>query len=135
MTSTLHLRRELGRRSQHMVICGDDGLAHRPALALTHRDDGKNLDIAMAARERNPAVRVVMRLYDDDLAATDQRTVRGLLRRPRRQDRVKVGRLCAKMPQTRTEARRMRTQPGVHPRTTEPSCAGGGRRSTRPCPS
>ncbi|MET8957269.1 NAD-binding protein [Streptomyces sp. NPDC004393] len=47
----------------------------RSLLVLT-RDDGQNLDIVMAARESNPAVRVVMRLYDDNLAATVQRTLR-----------------------------------------------------------
>ncbi|WP_327745161.1 NAD-binding protein [Streptomyces europaeiscabiei] len=47
----------------------------RSLLVLT-RDDGENLDIVMAARETNPAVRVVMRLYDDDFAATVQRTLR-----------------------------------------------------------
>ncbi|MEU5020987.1 NAD-binding protein [Streptomyces angustmyceticus] len=44
-------------------------------LALT-REDGENLDIVMAAREANPQVRVVMRLYDDDFAATVSRTMR-----------------------------------------------------------
>ncbi|SDM51657.1 TrkA-N domain-containing protein [Streptomyces sp. cf386] len=47
----------------------------RSLLVLTH-DDGENLDIVMAAREANPGVRVVMRLYDDDFAATVQRTLR-----------------------------------------------------------
>jgi Trk K+ transport system NAD-binding subunit len=47
----------------------------RSVLVLTH-DDGENLDIVMAARETNPGVRVVMRLYDDDFAATVQRTLR-----------------------------------------------------------
>jgi len=47
----------------------------RSLLVLT-RDDGENLDIAMAARESNPEVRVVMRLYDDDFAATVSRTMR-----------------------------------------------------------
>uniref|UniRef100_A0AAU1U277 RCK C-terminal domain-containing protein n=1 Tax=Streptomyces sp. NBC_00119 TaxID=2975659 RepID=A0AAU1U277_9ACTN len=36
----------------------------------------ENLDIVMAARETTPSVRVVMRLYDDDFAATVQRTLR-----------------------------------------------------------
>lgn len=49
--------------------------AGRSLLVLT-RDDGQNLDIVMAARESNPAVRVVMRLYDDDFAATVQWTLR-----------------------------------------------------------
>ncbi|UXY26279.1 NAD-binding protein [Streptomyces sp. HUAS TT20] len=47
----------------------------RSLLVLT-RDDGQNLDIVMAVRETNPGVRVVMRLYDDDFAATVQRTLR-----------------------------------------------------------
>ncbi|MFJ7587485.1 NAD-binding protein [Streptomyces sp. NPDC097617] len=44
-------------------------------LVLTH-DDGENLDIVMAAREINPHVRAVMRVYDDDFAATVSRTMR-----------------------------------------------------------
>lgn len=44
-------------------------------LVLTH-DDGENLDIVMAARESNPRVRAVMRLYGDDFAATVSRTMR-----------------------------------------------------------
>lgn len=47
---------------------------HSRSLLVLTRDDGQNLDIVMAAREHNPAVRVVMRLYDDDFAATVQRT-------------------------------------------------------------
>ncbi|WP_411139238.1 NAD-binding protein [Streptomyces sp. C10] len=47
----------------------------RSLLVLT-RDDGENLDIVMAAREANPHVRVVMRLYDDDFAATVSGTLR-----------------------------------------------------------
>ncbi|MFF8991002.1 NAD-binding protein [Streptomyces sp. NPDC014983] len=49
---------------------------HSRSLLVLTRDDGQNLDIVMAARETNSAVRVVMRLYDDDLAATVQRTLR-----------------------------------------------------------
>ncbi|WP_189959987.1 potassium channel family protein [Streptomyces alanosinicus] len=49
---------------------------HSRSLLVLTRDDGQNLDIVMAARETNPEVRVVMRLYDDDLAATVQRTLR-----------------------------------------------------------
>ncbi len=47
----------------------------KSVLVVTH-GDGPNLDIVMAAREANPGVRVVMRLYDDDFAATVQRTLR-----------------------------------------------------------
>ncbi|WP_328390045.1 NAD-binding protein [Streptomyces sp. NBC_00400] len=46
------------------------------SLLVLTRDDGENLDIAMAARESNPQVRVVLRLYDDDFAATVSRTMR-----------------------------------------------------------
>ncbi|MFE0173682.1 NAD-binding protein [Streptomyces sp. NPDC059002] len=46
------------------------------SLLVLTRDDGENLDIAMAAREAKPGIRVVMRLYDDDFAATVQRTLR-----------------------------------------------------------
>lgn len=46
------------------------------SLLVLTRDDGENLDIVMAARESNPRVRVVMRLYDDDFAATVSRTMR-----------------------------------------------------------
>ncbi|UKY47529.1 NAD-binding protein [Streptomyces inhibens] len=46
------------------------------SLLVLTRDDGENLDIVMAAREANPQVRVVMRLYDDDFAATVSRTLR-----------------------------------------------------------
>ncbi|MEU6087127.1 NAD-binding protein [Streptomyces sp. NPDC047085] len=49
---------------------------HSRSLLVLTRDDGQNLDIVMAVRESNPDVRVVMRLYDDDFAATVQRTLR-----------------------------------------------------------
>ncbi|MGW7424242.1 NAD-binding protein [Streptomyces sp. NPDC054813] len=45
------------------------------SLLVLTRDDGQNLDIVMAVREANPEVRVVIRLYDDDFAATVQRTL------------------------------------------------------------
>ncbi|MGY4959143.1 potassium channel family protein [Streptomyces nigrescens] len=46
------------------------------SLLVLTRDDGENLDIVMATREANPQVRVVMRLYDDDFAATVSGTLR-----------------------------------------------------------
>ncbi|MFI6875696.1 NAD-binding protein [Streptomyces sp. NPDC050400] len=52
------------------------GIRSSRSLLVLTRDDGENLEIVMAAREANPAVRVVMRLYDDDFAATVQRTLR-----------------------------------------------------------
>ncbi|MCZ0983204.1 NAD-binding protein [Streptomyces diastatochromogenes] len=45
------------------------------SLLVLTRDDSENLDIVMAARELNPGVRVVMRLYDD-FAATVSATMR-----------------------------------------------------------
>ncbi|WP_329531971.1 NAD-binding protein [Streptomyces sp. NBC_01450] len=51
-------------------------IRHSRSLLVLTRDDSENLDIVMAAREANPGVRVVMRLYDDDFAATVQRTLR-----------------------------------------------------------
>ncbi|MFJ3307871.1 NAD-binding protein [Streptomyces sp. NPDC086549] len=51
-------------------------IGHSRSLLVLTRDDGQNLDIVMAVRETNPAARVVMRLYDDDFAATVQRTLR-----------------------------------------------------------
>ncbi|WP_406362592.1 NAD-binding protein [Streptomyces sp. NBC_00715] len=50
-------------------------IRHSKSLLVLTRDDGENLDIVMAAREINPGIRVVMRLYDD-FAATVQRTLR-----------------------------------------------------------
>lgn len=46
------------------------------SLLVLSRDDSANLDIVMAAREANPDIRVVMRLYDDDFAATVSHTLR-----------------------------------------------------------
>ncbi|MFE0632009.1 NAD-binding protein [Streptomyces sp. NPDC058864] len=51
-------------------------IGHSTSLLVLTRDDGENLDIVMAAREANPDVRVVMRLHNDDFAATVQRTLR-----------------------------------------------------------
>ncbi|WUV38874.1 NAD-binding protein [Streptomyces sp. NBC_01483] len=51
-------------------------IRHSKSLLVLTRDDGENLDIVMAARETNPGVQGVMRLYDDDFAATVQRTLR-----------------------------------------------------------
>ncbi|MFE0514855.1 NAD-binding protein [Streptomyces sp. NPDC058964] len=51
-------------------------VGHGRSLLVLTRDDGQNLDIVMSVRETNPGLRVVMRLYDDDFAATVQRTLR-----------------------------------------------------------
>ncbi|MFD0150002.1 NAD-binding protein [Streptomyces sp. NPDC055721] len=51
-------------------------IRHSKSLLVVTHGDGDNLDIAMAAREINPAIRVVMRLYDDDFAATVSATMR-----------------------------------------------------------
>ncbi|MFD4318210.1 NAD-binding protein [Streptomyces sp. NPDC058548] len=52
------------------------GIRRSKSLLVVTHGDGDNLDIAMAAREINPAIRVVMRLYDDDFAATVSATMR-----------------------------------------------------------
>ncbi|MFE0652568.1 NAD(P)-binding protein [Streptomyces sp. NPDC059534] len=52
------------------------GIRHGKSLLVVTHGDGENLDLAMAAREINPAIRVVMRLYDDDFAATVSATMR-----------------------------------------------------------
>ncbi|MFD4391395.1 NAD-binding protein [Streptomyces sp. NPDC058486] len=52
------------------------GIRHSRSLLVVTHGDGENLDIAMASREINPAIRVVMRLYDDDFAATVSATMR-----------------------------------------------------------
>lgn len=44
------------------------GVAHARAVILATDDDLANLDAALTARELNPAIRVVMRLFDDTLA-------------------------------------------------------------------
>lgn len=46
------------------------------SLLVLTSDDSANLDIVMAAREANSDVRAVMRLYDDDFAATVSLTLR-----------------------------------------------------------
>ncbi|WP_328885644.1 NAD-binding protein [Streptomyces sp. NBC_00316] len=51
-------------------------IAVAKSLLVLTRDDSANLDLAMAAREANPDVRIVIRLYDDDFAATVSRTMR-----------------------------------------------------------
>lgn len=51
-------------------------IRHSKSLLVVTHGDGENLDLAMAAREINPAIRVVMRLYDDDFAATVSATMR-----------------------------------------------------------
>ncbi|MCX5401977.1 NAD-binding protein [Streptomyces sp. NBC_00102] len=51
-------------------------IAQSASLLVLTSDDSANLDIVMAAREANPDVRAVMRLYDDDFAATVSLTLR-----------------------------------------------------------
>lgn len=51
-------------------------IARSASLLVLTSDDSANLDIVMAAREANPDVRAVMRLYDDDFAATVSLTLR-----------------------------------------------------------
>ncbi|WP_306318943.1 MULTISPECIES: NAD-binding protein [unclassified Streptomyces] len=60
----------------HAEVLDQARIRHSRSVLVLTRDDGENLDIVMTAREANPSVRVVMRLYDDDFAATVQRTLR-----------------------------------------------------------
>src|SRR5262245_12473701 len=46
------------------------GLAGADAVALVEQDDGGNVDAALVAREVAPDVRIVMRIFDETLAAS-----------------------------------------------------------------
>lgn len=52
------------------------GIAESRALLALTSEDGTNLEAALYAREVNPDLRVVMRLFEDDFAATVYRTLR-----------------------------------------------------------
>ncbi|MFJ8043682.1 potassium channel family protein [Kitasatospora sp. NPDC096147] len=67
------------------VIIGDatqDGvleaarIGHSRALVALTSEDGTNLEAALAARESDPRLRVVLRLFDDDFAADIYRALR-----------------------------------------------------------
>ena len=45
------------------------GLAHATALALVAQDDAGNIDAALLAQEINPALRIVVRMFNPSLAA------------------------------------------------------------------
>ena len=49
------------------------GVEHASALVACTQDDLTNLDIALDARELNPTVKVVMRMFDADLAKKIER--------------------------------------------------------------
>ncbi|WP_329292795.1 NAD-binding protein [Streptomyces sp. NBC_01455] len=78
MTSTLHLRTELGLRSQHMVICGDDGLAHRLAVeldavcgeavtvVLRSRRDEYGAEIAALHRDPHSPIELLVSAHPDE---------------------------------------------------------------------
>ncbi|WP_432166671.1 NAD-binding protein [Streptomyces sp. bgisy031] len=78
MTSTLHLHNELGPRSQHMVICGDDGLAHRLAVeldavcgeavtvVLPSRRDGHGAEIAALHRDPHSPIELLVAAHPDE---------------------------------------------------------------------
>ncbi|WP_329530300.1 NAD-binding protein [Streptomyces sp. NBC_01450] len=78
MTSTLHLRAELGPRSQHMVICGDDGLAHRLAVeldavcgeavtvVLPSRRDEHGAEIAALHRDPHSPIELLVSAHPDE---------------------------------------------------------------------
>ena len=52
------------------------GIAESRALLALTSHDGTNLEAALYAREVNPELRVVMRLFEDEFAATVYRTLR-----------------------------------------------------------
>ncbi|WP_030771843.1 MULTISPECIES: NAD-binding protein [unclassified Streptomyces] len=82
MSSTLHLRAGLGQRSQHFVICGNDGLVHRltreldavsgeaVTAVLPSRRDGHGADVL--ALHRNPHSPVELLVSE----RPDERTLR-----------------------------------------------------------
>lgn len=47
----------------------DAGVAHARAIILATNDDMANLEAALDARRLNPRIRIVMRLYDQQIAA------------------------------------------------------------------
>ena len=53
------------RRSENLVKAG---IEHADAIIPCTNDELTNLDIALDARELNPDIRVVMRMFDEDLA-------------------------------------------------------------------
>jgi Trk K+ transport system NAD-binding subunit len=54
---------------RHQKTLADAGVAQARAIILATDDDLANLDGALTAREINPKIRVVLRLFDDTLAA------------------------------------------------------------------
>ncbi|MER5929069.1 NAD-binding protein [Streptomyces sp. NPDC002054] len=78
MTATLHLRREPGQRSEHMIICGDDTLVHRLAheldavcgeavtVVLPSRRDGHAADIAALHRDPRSPVELLVSARPDE---------------------------------------------------------------------
>ena len=54
---------------RHRKILEEAGVARGRAIILATDDDLANIDAALTARQINPAIRVVLRLFDDTLAA------------------------------------------------------------------
>jgi Trk K+ transport system NAD-binding subunit len=54
---------------RHRATLEQAGVAHARAILLATDDDLANLDAALTAREINPKIHVVLRLFDDTLAA------------------------------------------------------------------
>ncbi|WP_327134469.1 hypothetical protein OG311_31750 [Streptomyces sp. NBC_01343] len=77
-SSTLHLRTGLGQRSQHVIICGDDGLAHRLAqeldavcgeavtVVLPSRRDGHGADVVALHRDPHSPVELLISARPDE---------------------------------------------------------------------
>src|SRR5450631_3610713 len=67
----------------HLLVCGDDKLAHQVARELTTRYrervtvilPSKRLEAALHARAIRADLRIVLRLYDDDLAERVQKMI------------------------------------------------------------
>ncbi|GAA2464214.1 NAD-binding protein [Streptomyces macrosporus] len=57
-------------------VLEEAGIARSRALLALTSDSGTNLEATLYARQVNPGLRVVMRLFDDEFAATVYRTLR-----------------------------------------------------------
>jgi Trk K+ transport system NAD-binding subunit len=55
--------------ARQQTILEQAGVAHAKALIVTTGDDLSNMDIALTARELNDQLRIVLRLFDETLAA------------------------------------------------------------------
>jgi len=47
----------------------DAGIAHARAIIIATNDDTANLEVALDARRMNPQIRIIMRMFDQQLAS------------------------------------------------------------------